>query len=132
MLGMEANGQRLRILVLDDEAMIAGEIKLLLEDAGHEVVGPVGSLEAAMQLADTAAIDLAILDAHIRHLSSGPVARRLSERAIPFCVCTGDEMDELRSDFGDAEHLAKPFGETDLLSMVASLTAARGGAFASR
>ncbi|WP_026380722.1 response regulator [Afifella pfennigii] len=128
---MEANRPRLRILVLDDEAMIAGEIKLLLEDAGHEVVGPVGSLEAAMQLADSAAIDLAILDANIRQHSSGPVARRLVERAIPFCVCTGDESEELREDFGEVELLPKPFGENDLLSMVASLTGTRSGALVS-
>ncbi|WP_128292965.1 response regulator [Afifella aestuarii] len=122
MLGMEAGTRKLRVLVLDDEAMIAGTMKLLLEDAGHEVVGPAASLDDAMRLADTETIDVAILDANVEHRLSTSVAARLSARRIPYCICSGDELDDVRSDFGEVDHLSKPFGENDLLTIVEHLT----------
>lgn len=78
-----------RLLVVEDEMLIALEIEEVLKDLGCEVVGPTGKLDAALELADTETIDGAILDVTIRGGDVFPVADRLLERDIPFILSSG-------------------------------------------
>ena len=67
----------LRVMVVEDEFIIADEIAAILEDFGHEVVGPYGSIEAAAaRLSGGETPDCAILDANLRGKSSVSLARK--------------------------------------------------------
>lgn len=58
-----------RILVIEDEALVAMELRFVLEDLGHEVVGTVSDARAARQMVQDTEVDLALVDIH---LSDGP------------------------------------------------------------
>ena len=64
--------ERLRILVVEDEALIAMMIEDYLLDMGHEVVGPVSRLEAAVETAREGAFDCALLDVNLSGRRSFP------------------------------------------------------------
>lgn len=58
-----------RILIIEDEALVAMELRFVLEDLGHEVVGTVADARTARTLVQEAEVDLALVDIH---LSDGP------------------------------------------------------------
>jgi CheY-like chemotaxis protein len=78
-----------RILVVEDEALIAAQIESLLVGQGCLVSGPVHGLEDALALARSELLDAAILDVNVSGAQSDAVANALRERAIPFIVLTG-------------------------------------------
>jgi PAS domain S-box-containing protein len=112
-----------RILVVEDEALIAMDIAATLEQAGCTVVGPAPTLAEAMRLADVERLDAAVLDRNLGGDSSAPVARRLRDRGIPFAVVSGYADAGLPPDLADVPRLAKPFGPEDLTGLVGRLVA---------
>lgn len=115
----------LRILVLEDEFIIADEIAMILEDAGHSVVGPVGTVEEALaRIASGVVPQAAVIDANLRGVSSLPVAERLRQIGVPFCVCTGYRTDDLRKTFGEVVVLPKPVTPVALLAALRALVPA--------
>lgn len=113
----------LRILVLEDEFIIADEIASILEDAGHTVIGPTATVEAAISRLeeDAAKPDAAIIDANLRGDSSLPVARKLRELSVPFCICTGYRSNDLSSEFGEVAMVQKPVSPAAILATIRSL-----------
>src|SRR5262249_26467741 len=114
-----------RVLIIEDEFIIADEIATIVSDAGYDVIGPVASIggaEAAIDDADPP--HFAIVDANLRGVPSAPVARRLRAMGIPFCVCTGYRFDDLKPTFGDVALLQKPI---DGRTLVAIMRTALGG-----
>src|SRR2546421_9257076 len=81
--------QGCRVLVVEDEFIIALEIQSDLEDAGATVVGPAFTLRLAMDLAAHADVSAATLDLRLGRDSVRPVARILADRGIPFVFYTG-------------------------------------------
>jgi CheY-like chemotaxis protein len=79
----------LRILVVEDEMLIAILIEVILQELGCHVVGPVSRLDAAMRLAHEEPLDAAILDVSIRGGQVYPVAEKLLARNIPFVLASG-------------------------------------------
>lgn len=106
-------GERLlgkRVLIVEDEALLAMELQFAFEDEGAEVVGPAMSLESAMAFAATAEeIDVAVLDVDIAGREVYPVAAVLQQRGIPFIFHTahGSRM-ELSAMFPGAATCTKP------------------------
>ena len=78
-----------RVLVIEDEMMIAMLLEDMLADLGHQVVGVAGRLDVALELARDADADLAILDVDLGGESSFPVAEVLTSRGLPFLFATG-------------------------------------------
>ena len=78
-----------RILLVEDEAVIAFAVEDMLLDLGCEVVGPAFRLEDARRMAATEAIDAAILDVNLNDERSYAVAEELARRSIPFLFATG-------------------------------------------
>lgn len=80
-----------RVLIVEDEAVIALDLALAVEEANGSVVGPAESVRQALALVDDAAepVTGAVLDITVRDGEVTPVARRLQERGIPFVVHTG-------------------------------------------
>src|ERR1700761_7734577 len=98
-----------RILVIDDEPLIAMAVSDWLADLGHEVVGPAADRASALALVEQP-IDAAILDVTLGKDDSAPVARRLIDKKVPFAVASGHEVRSLEQPFASGLELPKPFG----------------------
>ncbi|WP_421693916.1 response regulator [Aestuariivirga sp.] len=81
------NGKR--ILVVEDEALIAVMVEDMLTDMGSSVVGPAATIEAALKLAATEMLDAAVLDVNVRGERIDPVADALLARGVPMLFATG-------------------------------------------
>ena len=102
------------ILVVDDEMLIALDIRSQLEALGHRVlVAP--ALAEAFALLDKESVDVAIVDWHLRNEISAPLVDLLRARQIPFIVCSASGLDELTGLFPAAPILIKPFATGDLI-----------------
>lgn len=78
-----------RILIAEDNVIVALDISYSLEDAGAEVVGPVSRVEEAIALVEKETVDGAILDVHLQDGAATDVAKLLMSRHIPIVFCTG-------------------------------------------
>lgn len=115
-----------RILVLDDEPLIAMMVEDWLMDLGHEIVGPAHSVASALSLLEQSAPDAAILDISLAGETSYAVADVLAARGIPFVFATGRSIDGLEERFRSAPTLSKPFDLDALTNVIAQLTARQG------
>jgi CheY-like chemotaxis protein len=113
--------RRLRILVVEDEMLVAMNIEDMLLDLGHEVAGIASRLGPALSLAGEANIDAAMLDVNLAGENSFPVADLLAARGIPFVFATGYGRQGLEERHRDRPLLQKPFGASDLGPVLAAL-----------
>jgi CheY-like chemotaxis protein len=104
-----------RVLLVEDEAMIALLLEDMLSDLGCEVVGPAYAFESAMELAasDTP-IDVAILDVNLAGRPVFEVADTLKARGVPIVFSSGYGASGLRAADRNAPVLPKPFKLQDL------------------
>lgn len=103
----------LRVLVVEDEYMVADHIAMLLEDLGCEVAGSAATVEQALELMQSKQIDGVLLDGNLNGETSAPVAVELRSRSIPFVVATGYGQLELGAEaLNGAPRLAKPFSNS--------------------
>ncbi|HEY0205897.1 MAG TPA: response regulator [Acetobacteraceae bacterium] len=116
-----------RILVVEDDMLIAVLIEEALQELGCTVVGPVGRLDAALHLAGNEALDAAILDVNIRGGLVYPVAERLRSRSVPIALASGYGDWALPAAFRDQPRLTKPFTRDDLEAQVRLLCGAQEG-----
>jgi CheY-like chemotaxis protein len=99
-----------RILLVEDQVLVALDLKMTLEDAGAVVVGPFGRLDRAIAAVEAEApLDGAILDVDIASRPVFPVADRLRARGVPFVFHTGrSDLGRLRARYGETVVLLKP------------------------
>ena len=83
-----------KILIVDDEPLIAMLVEAWIVDMGHEPVGPAHSLSEAKALLD-APFDAAIVDLTLGHESGRPIAEALALRGAPFVYATGQSEAQL-------------------------------------
>ena len=107
-----------RILVVEDEYMIAQDMEHALERFGGEVVGPVASVERALDLLGDGKVDLAVLDVNLGGTPVWPVADALRETGVRFVLATGYEQDALPERYADVPRYEKP---VDIDRMIAVL-----------
>ncbi|MFL5280502.1 MAG: response regulator [Rhodopila sp.] len=98
----------LRVLVAEDEALVAMMIEDLLEDLGCEIAASAARLEDALEKAQTVTADVAVLDVNLAGRLSYPVIEVLRARGIPFVVATGYRLNDLPAELQGAPVLAKP------------------------
>lgn len=98
-----------RILVLDDEPLIAMLIQEWLAELGCETLGPAGSVAAALDLIEDTALDGAILDVSLGGENCYSVADVLHQRQVPFAFATGRDAGAIDGRFQGALLLPKPF-----------------------
>jgi CheY-like chemotaxis protein len=104
-----------RVLVVEDEMMIAMLVEDMLADLGCSVVGPAHGLAAAMDLANGAGeLDVALLDVNLAGQAVFPVADALRARGVPIIFCTGYGDAGLREADRGAPVLQKPYRARDL------------------
>ena len=103
-----------RILVVEDEMIVAMLIEDILMDNGATVVGPAARVNKALDLLGTEAVDAALLDVNLAGENTMPVAEELRRRGIPFAFATGYGAAGLPDGFAGQPLLQKPFQERDL------------------
>lgn len=112
-----------RILVVEDEPLLAMDIAGQLQEAGAYVVGPVASVEAALRMIEEYRLDAALLDANLQGYPVDDVAASLSNRNVPFIFVSGYDRDTLPAAFDATELLVKPFESSRLIDMTGRLVA---------
>lgn len=110
-----------RVLVVEDEALVAMLVEDALMDAGAEVVGPVATVADALELLRLQLPEAAVLDLNLAGETSTPVADELARRGVPFVVATGYGADGLPPGHGNVPVLAKPYDPADLTAALARL-----------
>jgi DNA-binding NtrC family response regulator len=110
--------QGLRVLIVEDEVMIASFLEDALTDFGCEVIGPALNLEDALRLAREAVIDGAGLDINIAGEKVYPVADVLAERGLPFVYMTGYGRAGLRASDRGRPVLQKPYNLDRLVEIM--------------
>jgi DNA-binding response OmpR family regulator len=98
----------MRILVVEDEFLIASYLESLLGELGHTDILLAQSLEAGLELLDTAQPDFAVLDVNVGKHLVFPLAARLTERSIPFLFATAMPPEKFPEEWRDCCILAKP------------------------
>jgi CheY-like chemotaxis protein len=106
---MSDNTPGRRILLVEDEAMIAMLVEDMLEDLGHDLVRVANRLEEAIAAARAEVIDLAILDLNLGGVMTYPVADALAERGVPFIFATGYGSGGLMEAYSARPTRQKPF-----------------------
>ena len=113
-----------RILVVEDEFLIALDIAGVLEQAGLHVIGPHGTIADALEAIEGEEVHGALLDANLAGESAGSIADALKARGIPFAFVSGYGRDQLPAQHRGAALIKKPFLGKDLLAVVGAF--ARG------
>ena len=99
-----------RILVVDDEPLIALLTEEWVTELGHTPVGPAGNLKAAFELVANSDIDGAIIDVTLGRESAYPLAEALAARGVPFAFATGLSEAAIERGHAAVAVLVKPFG----------------------
>ncbi|EJC83236.1 Response regulator receiver domain protein [Rhizobium leguminosarum bv. trifolii WSM2297] len=108
------NVSGMKVLVVEDEGLVALMIEDMLEDLGFDVVASVSRLADARTIVADAAVDLAVLDVNLAGESSFSIAEILRKRQIPFIFSTGYGLSGLPDEFAHQPLIGKPFSKKDL------------------
>lgn len=112
-----------RVLIVEDESLVAMLIEGLLVECECGIVGPCGTVEAALEAARTETFDLALLDVNLRGQKVYPVAEVLSQRHILFLFLSGYGDEAIPSGRAAWKVCAKPFKGNDLVRMLSAALA---------
>ena len=110
-----------RILILEDEAIIAWDIEAELESRGVSVAGVAGRLAEAMALVEAGGITVAILDINVGTANSYGIAQSCRERGIAVIFLTGDTGDQRPDDLSHFEVVSKPVNYNQLMDALRRL-----------
>jgi DNA-binding response OmpR family regulator len=108
-----------RILVVEDEFLVALMIERALEAAGCQVVGPVGRLGEAVEAARAGPLDGAILDIHLHGETVSLVAERLLRAGVPVLFATAADARELSPELRELPCMHKPIDMDRLVALAA-------------
>ncbi len=119
----------LRLLVVEDNYLVAGVIVQHMRQRGAVVLGPAPSVEKALEIVERETFDAAVLDIDLQGSTVAPVALRLRELGRPFAFLTGYGSDgALPPELADERRLSKPVPMDDLAAMVLELVGRAPGA----
>ena len=110
-----------RVLVVEDETLISMLFEDILADLNCEVVGPALNLRQAMDLAQTAEMDAAVLDVNLGGDPIFPVAEILARRGVPLVFSSGYGADGLPDQWQDQPTLPKPFTSDEVAAVLQRL-----------
>ncbi|MDF1609401.1 response regulator [Hoeflea sp. YIM 152468] len=98
-----------RVLIVEDEFLLAEETRLKLEALGATVIGPTPDVDEALEYLDTTQVDAAILDIYLTGEFVFPVAERLQDMGIPFVFASAYDAEIIPSRFEGFVLCEKPF-----------------------
>jgi DNA-binding NtrC family response regulator len=115
-----------RVLVVEDEMLVAWLLEDMLADLGCAVVGPASSVDQALAMIDAEVIDAAVLDVNLNGQMSYPIADALAARGMPFVLSTGYDRDTLLDNYRTFPVLQKPIQRSELSDTLAKLLNPKG------
>ena len=110
-----------RVLVVEDEFLVAAMLEDELLDHGAVVIGPAANLAEGLRLAQGGGFDAAVIDWNLDGEHSAPIAAALRDAGIPFVISTGYGV--VPVDFAGSPLLTKPYGPVELINLLTSLLA---------
>ena len=116
-----------RVLIVEDEVLVAMDLAAVLERHGYVVAGMAGSVTEALALVRKETFDIALLDVNLGGKTAEPVARSLATRAIPFGLVTAYPPHILPQSLRRRPSIAKPFGATEVARLAAQLVTEANG-----
>jgi CheY-like chemotaxis protein len=114
---------RLRVLVIEDSWNVANRIASILEAAGAHVLGPVPSVERALELVRSETVNLALVDMNLREAFADDVITELVNRKIPYIIVTAYEILPTDADTYAAAVVRKPVDPEELIALVGRFVA---------
>ncbi len=109
-----------RILVIEDEAILALDLALTIADVGAAVEGPIHRMDQAMSLSDLQTLDAAVLDVDINGTEVFPFADRLWSTGVPLVFHTGrTDITHLRANYPGSEIVRKPSPAREIVGRLA-------------
>lgn len=115
----------MRVLVVEDEAILALDLAQTVREMGHEVAGPFATVTEALPECSATAIGFAIIDFNLKGETTEALARALRAEGVAFVLVTGSPVDALPPELRDAPILVKPLQPRDLASAIAAAADAR-------
>jgi len=109
-----SSGQGKSILIVEDEFLIAIHAADVMEGLGFTVLGPVATIDQALDMVASVGFDGAILDVNLSGSLVFPVAEALEARGVPFILTSGYEATGLPERWRGRPHLRKPVIEREL------------------
>ena len=103
-----------KVLVVEDEMIIAMLIEDMLDEFGCKLVGPATNVPRALELIAKESIDVAVLDLNLDGKDTYAIADALQRKNVPFIFATGYGSAGLRQEYGNRPVLQKPFQARDL------------------
>jgi DNA-binding response OmpR family regulator len=110
-----------RVLLVEDEALVAMLIEDALDSAGAVMLGPYAAVAPALAAIPEALPELAVLDLNLAGESSLPIADELAGRGVPLVFASGYGQAGLPPRFRGRPMLAKPFDPAELIAVLAAL-----------
>ena len=104
-----------RILIVEDEVLIAMDVERMLIQEGCTVIGPVGTVARALNVIPGGEIDAAVLDVNLGRERIFPVAELLVERKTPFVLVFGHSRESLPETLRDYPVIGKPYQRNELI-----------------
>jgi CheY-like chemotaxis protein len=115
-----------RILVADDELMIALDVGSSLAEAGAEILGPCTTVAQALEVAEGQQLSAALLDISLGRNTTETIALALHSRGIPFAFYSGQDLpDVMKSQWPDSNVISKPARDETLIQALSDLLAAK-------
>lgn len=108
-----------RVLVVEDELLVAMLLEDMLTDAGCVIVGPFARVPEALAAAEIETLDIALLDVNVAGEKVFPVAYALEKRGVPFLFVTGYGQAALPQGHPEWEAHPKPFQADQLTRCLA-------------
>jgi DNA-binding response OmpR family regulator len=109
-----------RVLIVEDEPVVALNYAEILRRAGHEIVGPAATIERALELVGREELDGAVLDIDLVGRSADPVAAALADRGVPFFFVSAFSPERLAPPFRQSHIVGKPCRAEELLEAAKS------------
>ena len=112
--------RRFRVMIVEDEALIAMTVAQYVTSYGYEVVGPFGKVSQALSSLQEQPVDAAVLDVQLDREIVFPVAMELTARRIPFAFLTAQPQ-AFPEQFKRTDRVSKPFRQAELKRALSKL-----------
>lgn len=114
-----------RVLIVEDEPVLALGLRRFLEATGFEIVACVGSVEKAIAVIDEVECDVAVLDLNLRGESAVPLAVAFRQRDRRLVFMSGYGRSDLPAEFSGVPFLLKPFDPNELAAVIRKMLESR-------